>query len=183
MWTLTESDPPGTDSPEALWVRLYETIAWCESCVDLESPALCLRSPETRPRIMQPSYAAGVEDVSRNRHAALHWPRPKPRRDLAGGRILVYGPDEEASDGAAEAETKGFFDVYNCPPWDTWLALTQFGNGKQGRAAHLFAWIPPAFMQSVERGIFVNPEGCIKWLEDWEAPGKSNLIEALRAVR
>jgi hypothetical protein len=182
MWTLSASDPSQSDPPETLWLRLAETIAWCEPRVDLASPDRCLRSPETRPRVMQPSYAAGVRNVADNRQWALR-PCPDPRRDLAGGRILVYGPDEELADGAAEFETRGFFDVNNCPPRDTWLALTEFANGERGRAAHLFAWIPPAFVAAAARGIFVNPEGCIQWLEDWESPGQSDLIQALRAAR
>src|SRR5690242_12115275 len=118
MWTLSDADPSDSDAPGTLWLRLAETVAWCQARVDPAAPALCLRSPKTCPRVMQPSYAAGVRDVANNRQIALR-PRPSQRRDLAGGRILVYGPDEELSDGAAEAETHGFFDVNNCPPWDT----------------------------------------------------------------
>jgi hypothetical protein len=87
------------------------------------------------------------------------------------------------SDGAAEAETAGFFDVNNCPPWDTWVALTQFSDGARGRAAHLFAWVPPAFEAVAQRGIDVNPEVCIEWLDNWQAPGRSALIDALRGAR
>ena len=130
---------------------------------------------------MQGSYAECVRDVVVNRHVALRW--AKFRSDhLAGGRVLVYAPDEELADGAAYAETGGYLDGNNCPPWDTWIALTQFTDGAKGRAAHLFSWVPPIFESIVERGIRVNPEKCIQWLEDWPSPGDSTLIGMLRSV-
>jgi hypothetical protein len=182
MWVLSESDPSSSDQPGAVWQRLAEAVEWCGARVDVANPATCFRSPPLRPRVMQGSYVAGVLDACTNRHFALGR-RVSPRQDLAGGRILVYGPDEELSDGAAELETGGYFDANNCPPWDTWIALTEFSDGGRGRAAHLFSWVPPAFESLVDRGIYVNPEGCISWLEDWESPGHSEIIETLRTAR
>ena len=41
---------------------------------------------------------------------------------LAGGRLLVCtGLDESVLDGAAQAESQGFFDEHDLAPWDTWL--------------------------------------------------------------
>jgi hypothetical protein len=131
---------------------------------------------------MQPSYARTVWDLATNRAGALK-SQPVPRSDLGGGRILVYGPDEELSDGAAQLETNGYFDVYNCPPWDTWIALVQFSDGEKGRTAHLFSWVPPVFESVAQRGIDVNPEASILWLEDWRSPGPSVLVDALRQTQ
>jgi hypothetical protein len=181
MWNLTETFPAQDQPLDALWQGLGETIAWCTARADLSKPFASLRSERLRPRIMQGSYAAAVWDVASKRRFGLKGPVAQ-RRDLAGGRILVYGPDEELSDGAAEAETGGFVDVNNCPPWDTWLALTQFSNGMGGRAAHLFAWVPPAFVPLVDQGIYVNPEECILWLEAWKALGEASIIAALRTA-
>jgi hypothetical protein len=181
MWILSESEPTPAEGVEAIWQRLAETILWCAPRANRTEPSTCLRSADIRPRTLQPSYSAGVNDVAANRRLCLRQ-RVDPRRDLAGGRILVYGPDEELSDGAAEAETAGYLDVNNCPPWDTWISLTQFSDGASGRAAHLFSWVPPVFLDDVQRGIEVNPEQCIMWLEDWQAPGDSALIQALRTT-
>jgi hypothetical protein len=41
--------------------------------------------------------------------------------DLCGGRLVAYFPDDNLFDGAAEAESQGFFDVDNIPPYDTWV--------------------------------------------------------------
>ena len=82
----------------------------------------------------------------------------------AGGRLLAYFPDEELSDGAAEAETNGFFDINNAPPWDTWVALFREPRRDRSTADCLVSWVPETFTQSVDRGISVNPEQCIQWL-------------------
>jgi len=99
---------------------------------------------------------------------------------LGGGKLLVYGPDEELSDGAAEEETKGFFDVANCPPWDTWVAfIEELHPAPGGRIAYLISWVPPQFLESVSRGIYVNPEQCIRWLEDCTDPFAQYLAEQI----
>jgi hypothetical protein len=40
---------------------------------------------------------------------------------VAGGRLLVFKPDDTLEDGAAEVGSQGFFDVSNVPPWDSWV--------------------------------------------------------------
>jgi hypothetical protein len=37
------------------------------------------------------------------------------------GRLLLYTPSENVSDGASRFASNGFFDAYDCPPWDLWL--------------------------------------------------------------
>jgi acyl-CoA-binding protein len=95
--------------------------------------------------------------------------------DLHGGRLLAYFPDEELSDGAAEADSKGFFDVYNTPPWDAWVAL--IGDDHEARGPHLVSWVPPLFLDLASEGIRVNPEECIIWLEDADVPLRDQLRE------
>jgi len=71
-------------------------------------------------------------------------------------------PDSNLFCGAAEDETEGFFDIDNVPPWDTWVAY--FTASKMNSC--LISWIPPQFVELVSRGIYVNPEECIVWLEN-----------------
>lgn len=80
--------------------------------------------------------------------------------------MLVYFPDSELSDGAAEAESRGFLDVYNAPPWASWIAHRSDGGQDPSFDSYLISWIPPCFVDSVTAGISVNPEQCIQWLED-----------------
>jgi hypothetical protein len=74
--------------------------------------------------------------------------------NLSQGRILLYAPDDNLSDGAAVYPSKGFFDVNNVPPWDTWVAYV-------GR--YLVSWVPPMLEELAAAGIEVNPEECIQW--------------------
>lgn len=63
-------------------------------------------------------------------------------------------------DGAAQAETGGWFDADNIPPSDTWICMVD---------EMLISWVPASFVELVQGGIDVNPEECICWLEqvDW----------------
>ncbi len=78
----------------------------------------------------------------------------------------MYFPDLELSDGAAEHETAGYFDVHNTPPWDTWIALVEDATAKRMETRFLVAYVPSAFVEAVGRGIWTNPEECICWLTD-----------------
>jgi hypothetical protein len=88
-------------------------------------------------------------------------------KDLAVGRLLLYFPNADLCDGAAEAESQGFFDVYNTPPWDTWVAFVSEPHGTNvNYSEYLIAWVPPVFVERATAGILVNPEECIRWLDE-----------------
>lgn len=74
----------------------------------------------------------------------------------AGGRLLSYCPTESVSDGASQHTTRGFFDVDDVPPWDTWVAFS---------GSTLLSWVPPQLVDLVEKGINANPVQCIQWLD------------------
>ena len=98
--------------------------------------------------------------------------------DLRGGRLLVYFPDAELADGAAEVESSGFFDVFNTPPWDTWVALRRDERGEdRGYSVYLVSWVPSVFLDLASAGIGVNPEECILWLHDADVPLSAELRE------
>jgi hypothetical protein len=165
IWPVDEIVGRGDDKP--VEVRLAQTIAWCEPRADLADPRGSLRDDQLSPPVLEPDRQATVRGVVSSRD----W-RPEVRAaspvssaaDLRGGRLLVYFPDEELSDGAAEAETRGFFDVNNAPPWDTWVGL--FRDDEAGRSGdYLVSWVPRLFVELVDRGIYVNPEECIRWLD------------------
>jgi hypothetical protein len=136
---ILRSDPRLSDSLDPLWERVGDTIAWCRAHLDLSQPQQCLRREETRPRVLERDYFTAVSVVaSLRRHRTRN---AQEERSLAGGRVLVYFPDEELADGAAEAESEGFFDVSNAPPWDTWLAMVE-DAGQRARSPYLLAWVP-----------------------------------------
>jgi hypothetical protein len=85
----------------------------------------------------------------------------------AGGRLLLYNPNENLACGAGEHSSNGFFDVNNVPPWDIWI---DFSEGT------LISWVPPTLVDVAQMGIDVNPEACIRWAD----PGASNSSESTR---
>lgn len=79
----------------------------------------------------------------------------------------MYFPNADLCDGAAEAVSNGFFDVYNTPPWGTWVAFASDLKIKDiSYSEYLIAWVPPAFIELAATGIMVNPEECIQWLDE-----------------
>jgi hypothetical protein len=128
------------------------------------------------PRI-QAEQQASVEALAEQRASLLQlahaYPDPDERdvlvRGLSGGRLLVCtGLDESVWDGAAQAESRGLFDINDLAPWDTWICYVPpqgEDNGRTGQAPFVMSWVPSAFISLVEDGIRVNPVGCIRWLE------------------
>jgi hypothetical protein len=74
--------------------------------------------------------------------------------DLHDGRVLVYGPDENVADGASEYASGGFFNLYDAPPWDTWVAYSD---------RRLLSWVPPDLVGFAQKGIDVNAVDCMRW--------------------
>ena len=78
----------------------------------------------------------------------------------------AYFPDADLADGAAEAETHGFLDVNNQPPWDTWIAWAVASSIKdESYRGFLIAWIPDDILAFIEVATYVNPEKCIQWVD------------------
>jgi hypothetical protein len=94
----------------------------------------------------------------------------------------------QVADGASEHASGGYFDVFDTPPWDTWVwyvddtpTLDHPNDQTEGvrRVDFLIAWVPPVMIAWVEHGIAVNPMECLGWL-----PAKrlqTTLIEELLA--
>ena len=77
------------------------------------------------------------------------------------GRLMIYEPDINLAHGLEESETRGYVDIDNIPPWDTWVDYIYEAN-----ANYLLAWVPGLFVALVTEGITVSPEKCIRWLDD-----------------
>lgn len=78
------------------------------------------------------------------------------------GEILVSEFEQSVTDGAPEAESYGFLDIYDCPPIDTW-----FYEVERSGCRIFFAWIPRPFVPSASEAIAVSCVDNIKWFEDW----------------
>lgn len=149
--------------------RLAQTIFWCAPRADLSNPAVSLRTLQLRPRLLEESRFSAVESVSNARElfGGEEIRKATIPDNLAGGRLLIYFPNYDLACGAAEQETKGFFDINNVPPWDTWVAYRQDARSIDSYdTEYLITWIPREFVELAGEGINVNPEQCIQWLKD-----------------
>ena len=101
-----------------------------------------LRSTALKPRadigvtITEQEREAIVSGVvsARSRLLPLHESDMADRsEDL--GQLLIYVPSENVADGASKYASKGFFDAYDEPPWDTWV---HYSDGE-------LIWVPATF--------------------------------------
>jgi hypothetical protein len=72
------------------------------------------------------------------------------------GRLLLYVPSENVSDGASRYASNGFFDAYDCPPWDLWLQYSD---------RTLISWVPEMLFPLAQAGIDANPVECVRWAD------------------
>lgn len=162
--------------------RLAETIAWCASRVRADDPKHSLRTAEISPPLLARDRADAVHSVAVYRHGYdRNLPAATGRESLRGGRLLVYFPDADLADGAAEVQSRGFFDIHNVPPWDAWIALA---DDKPAVAdvsfqQYVVAWVPPELIACAAAGIDVNPERCIAWLDESNVGARRELVRFL----
>lgn len=146
-----------------LELRLHEAAVWCERNLDLGSIGSCLRPRRIAPQFLPRNRWDPVEDVTIMRRQELREPLAAAHRP-GPGKLLVYFPDANLSDGAAEVESREFFDVYNAPPWGTWVAYLDDGGRDESYSSYLLAWVPEGLIAVADAGIEVNPEQCVSWL-------------------
>src|SRR5262245_47134966 len=133
--------------------RLTETIFWCRGAGFLLQPRTSLRTckPDQSDLRSQHHQVFSVS-LERSRRLSASGKRNfSSVTGLCGGRLLAYFPDDNLADGVAEAESKGFFDIDNIPPYDTWVWMVrdiktfEHADGEKGEieANYLVAWVPP----------------------------------------
>lgn len=126
---------------------------------------------------LMPRIVAGRREVVR--HLGLNRSRLlqssgsaliRASRSLPAGRLLICtGDSESVTDGASELVSQGFFDVWDLPPWDTWIAyISEPGASRSFR--YLLSWVPASAFDLVDEGIHFNPVDCIHWAADFDTP-------------
>ena len=148
---------------------LIETTTWCDSTA-IGPSVTRFRSAELKPDgelDPAPSSSLLVETICQRRAELLEDRKAKMLYELAKtGRLLVFYPGMSLFDGAAELGSEGYFNSNNEPPWDTWFYFgesPQFSESESDRY-FLLSWVPNSHLSIAQRGIDVNPEGCIEWL-------------------
>lgn len=156
------------------WRLLAETTAWCASRSVRE-----LRTPQLEPQPPLPerpgvdwflwgndsTRVSQMVELSRLRR--VHMPPDRTLQPaVPPGRFLLYWPDEQMSDGFSQISSDGFFDIFDAPPWDTWLHYEPVHH-------FLVSWVPIALVQHAAIGVSRNEIDCHAWLDEVGQPGHS----------
>ena len=173
LQTLSEMVELLEPSP-VVWQALSETVAWClrrplqqDQFRSRElDPSALLRVPpfgesnigvwlEKKPE----SHQSAINAINANRSALVRDRNIKVADSAVAkskGRLLLYEPLETVTDGASDASSRGFFDIEDAPPWDTWFLYSE---------GSIFSWVPEALVQDAQAGIDANPVDCIHWCD------------------
>jgi hypothetical protein len=92
-----------------------------------------------------------------------------------GGRFLVCEPSLTMNDDISGSYTSGFFDEFDVPPWDLWVAylvdeaaLRDCADDtahSSARIDFLIAYVPAILVPLVNQGIWANTAACVYWLD------------------
>ena len=147
---------------------------WCAHSLRVDDPAGSLRTISLKPSLViieQPNQGRWNYEVNPFLEIARLCERRlsliqasglelHPISNLSQGQMLLFYPHETLSDGAAHETSRGYFDSWNIPPWDTWLAYEIADDGNQA----LYTWVPTEFVPLAAAGVAVNPEECLRWI-------------------
>jgi hypothetical protein len=162
-----------SDKDVLLLGRLSQTKDWCTRPGRGNDAALSLRTPSLMPSLIvkdgdyQPSWnydlahpEVEVERLCIRRLALVEVSdRASNMSSSMTGRVLLFYPRETLCDGSADVNSKGYFDDWNIPPWDTWFYFDRLEDGKEV----LYCWVPDDFLHLAEAGVSANPEQCLAW--------------------
>jgi hypothetical protein len=158
---------------------LSEVVAWCSA---QEFSATQFRSRELDPLAVltipsfdelgieawlnatRESYKRAISAIKQTRLTLLrHGNIPIPDLSVlqSTGRLLLYEPLETVTDGASEASSRGYFDIRDAPPWDTWFLYWE---------GAIVSWVPESLIGCAQSGIDANPVDCIRWIDWSELP-------------
>ncbi|MBB5056508.1 hypothetical protein HDF16_001193 [Granulicella aggregans] len=158
--------------PSEALQSLSEAAAWC---LNRSLPQNNFRSSELDPSAFlkvpsfdelgiglwlereRESYQLAVDAINVNRSTLVRDTNIEladPALLGSKGRLLLYEPLETVTDGASEASSRGFFDIEDAPPWDTWFLYS---------SGSIVCWVPEAMVEIAQEGIDANPVDCIHW--------------------
>jgi hypothetical protein len=174
------------DPSLAVQQALSETVAWCLSktpqidqlrsweldpSVILRDPRLEESSVEVRVGARRESCRRAIQSINEMRSTLVHHAQleiPSFAVAETRGKLLCYEPLETVEDGASAYLSRGFFDMEDAPPWDTWFLYSKDA---------IFSWVPDSLVQNAQAGIDANIVDCIHWC-DWSELSKSEQFSA-----
>jgi len=178
IWKLGHIEP-SLLSDELLGARLAESITWCDSLLTLAD----FRATTLEPNMFHDGPDDLVCSVGQSRQSLLRYrklPVSYQLPTVAAGRIMLYFPDENLTDGAAGDASDGFFDAFNLPPFDTWISFFIEQSRPRSSQRYLLCYVPPSAIAAADAGIEVNPEECIVWLDKSDVSIRQRVDRSLR---
>ena len=160
-------------TPEQIIAAAKEASSWCKLKWDSSNIRSCLRNLEFSPDFFGLDHFHTVNSMIYKRRHALEDQKEQACSDLSGGRILVYEPDMNIFDGISEEETKGYVDVNDCPPWDTWVGYVASGDIRW-----VLSWVPSAAVSLINEGAEVNCTDCFYWLSELDTSWAKEIMRA-----
>ncbi len=165
----------GIDQLPRLVVRTRQAAAWCATDPGGPDRTRWLRSPELRPRDLDPSVPPWREvptirarthllSVRRARLLDVRCAElPTLRVALRHGRLL--GHDLAACTGGEFAYAcSSMFDASDAPGWDAWIdCVTHDDVALDGTRAMHLSWIPNRFVAEVALAMGAGVE-CLQWV-------------------
>jgi hypothetical protein len=156
--------------------RIRECKAWLEissyqlrSAV-LEPPMLGMQDDTHKYGwLTEPYGRAIVEGLASLRGALVHARNPYPLTETSlakEGKLLLSAPHMGFLDGNTSAVTGGYIDIYDAPPWDTWLDVVDEVDIPDYYDTFLVAWVPMIMVSLVEVGIRTSPGRFLAWASD-----------------
>ena len=177
-WQAIHAQPPPLPHKELMAIENAEVLRqWREELARLSA---------IDHADQQRQWQQHVEQLAIQRAALLqaqNLPLLPLRYPLAGGRLLVYNPDESTSDGAAYDATQGFMNGCNEPAWDTWLVYVM-GDEVSGTYyyhpfdSYLLSWVPDPLIEMVQDAMDCNSDACHHWIADLDSPFIRQLRQA-----
>lgn len=157
-------------SVDACRLSLAQAVAWCNPRVDPETPATSLRSHELCAALPESAIDGGywqtLDVVNRliGLRATLVPHATAPQ--VHAGRLVCCDVSASVASGGSRLYSDEYFDDFDVPPWDTWVAWFPDRNPVQPDNGYLIAWVPPAFCDLAQRGIDANAAECVFWADD-----------------
>ena len=84
---------------------------------------------------------------------------------LNTGKIVWSCPEESVLDGCAEIYSQGFFDISECPPWDTWIGYSHQFPELSFLKGSIISWIPLEHFNKFHSGKEVSILDNMNWID------------------
>lgn len=141
---------------------IQEANAWCQYHWNTSEPRSSLRSLNLLPNLFDEDHYHSVNQViSSRKYAIKELGLNLDDQFLNQGKILIYEPDSNIADCLSEEETNGYFDPYDCPPWDTWVGYITINIDQR----YVLSWVLNEIVPIVNAGFEINPVECFYWLD------------------